>query len=109
MSPAATALAAIGRDDVARYVDNLFLVYILLIFASIVLSWVVTFRGSLPYNPALRAVVGFIEAATAPYLNLFRRFLPPIGAGGMALDLSPMIGLIVLFIVRALVVGAIEG
>ena len=46
----------------------------------------------MPYNPTLRAVLDFITETTDPYLNLFRRFLPPIGGGGFALDLSPIIG-----------------
>ena len=63
----------------------------------------------MPYNPALRAVLDFIVETTDPYLNLFRRFIPPIGGGGFALDLSPMIGIIVLFILRGLVVALIAG
>lgn len=99
--------AAIDRDDVASFVDNLFLVFIILIFAWIVMSWVISFRGSLPYNTPLRAVTGFVEETVTPYLNIFRRVIPPIGAGGMAIDLSPMIALILLFIVRDIVVGLI--
>lgn len=101
-------LAAIDRNDIAQYVDALFTVYIILIFARIVLSWVITFRGSLPYNPALRAVTGFIEQVVDPYLNLFRRFLPPIGGGRMAFDLSPIIAVILLFVLQAIVVGLIN-
>ena len=86
---------AIDRDDIADYVGALFLVYIILIFARILISFI----PRLPYNRALRAVVDFVTEATDPYLNIFRRFLPPIGGGGFALDLSPMIGIIVLFIV----------
>jgi YggT family protein len=101
-------IAAIDRNDIAQYVDSLFTVYIILIFARIVLSWVITFRGSLPYNPVLRAVTGFIEQVVDPYLNLFRRILPPIGGGRMAFDLSPIIAVILLLIVQAIVVGLIN-
>lgn len=101
--------AAIDRVDVANYVDNLFFVYMILIFARIVLSYVILFRGSLPYNRPTRAVTGFIETAVDPYLNLFRRILPPIGGSRMALDLSPIIGVIVLLVVGNIVVGLIEG
>lgn len=103
------SFAAIDRGDVASFVDNLFLVYIILIFAWIVMSWVISFRGSIPYNRPLRAVTGFVEQSVTPYLNIFRRILPPIGAGGMALDLSPMIALILLFLVQGIVVGLIAG
>ena len=95
---------AIDRTDVANYVSALFLVYLILIFARILLSWI----PRMPYNPVLSAVVNFIHEVTDPYLNLFRRVLPPVGGGGFALDLSPMIATFVLIIVWQIVVGAIR-
>ncbi len=97
--------SALNRGDVADYVSALFIVYVILIFARIVISFV----PRMPYQPWLRAVLDFITETTDPYLNFFRRFLPPIGGGGFALDLSPMIGLIVLFVAQAIVVGLIRG
>ena len=95
---------AVSRADIANYVDALFLVYMIIIFVRILLSWI----PRIPYNPVLSAVVNFVHEVTDPYLNLFRRVLPPVGGGGFALDLSPIIAIIVLIIVRAIVVGAIE-
>jgi uncharacterized protein YggT (Ycf19 family) len=95
---------AISRSDVASYVSALFLVYIILLFVRILLSWI----PRIPYNPTLSAIINFIHEVTDPYLNLFRRILPPVGGGGFALDLSPMIAIFVLFIVRAIVVSAIQ-
>lgn len=95
---------ALSRNDVADYVSALFVVYIILIFARIVLSFI----PRMPYRPWLRTAVDFVTETTDPYLNFFRRFLPPIGGGGFALDLSPMVGLIVLFFARAVVVGLIQ-
>jgi len=94
-------LAAIGRAEIADYVNALFLVYLILIFGRILLSWI----PRLPYNLYLRAVVGFIEETVDPYLNLFRRILPPIGM----FDFSPIIAVILLLLAQGLVVGAIEG
>ncbi len=96
---------ALNRGDVADYVSALFIVYVILIFARIVISFV----PRMPYRPWLRTVLDFITETTDPYLNFFRRFLPPVGGGGFALDLSPMIGLIVLFVLDAVVVGLIRG
>jgi len=96
---------ALDRGDVADYVGALFLVYVILIFARIVISFV----PRMPYRPWLRAVLDFITETTDPYLNFFRRFLPRFGGGGFALDLSPMVGLIVLFVAEAIVVGLIRG
>lgn len=98
-------ILALTRQDVADYVAALFLVYIILILIRVLLSWI----PRMPYNPTLRAVLDFITQTTDPYLNIFRRIIPPIGGGGFGLDLSPMIGLIVLFILRGLVVALIAG
>jgi YggT family protein len=96
---------ALSRGDLATYVNALFIVYIVLIFANILISYV----PRMPYNPYLRAVLDFITETTNPYLNFFRRFLPPVGGGGFALDLSPIIGIIVLFVAQTIVVGLIAG
>lgn len=98
-------IAAITRDDVADYVGALFLVYIILILIRVLMSWI----PRMPYNPVLRTVLDFVVETTDPYLNLFRRIIPPIGGGGFGLDLSPMIGIVVLYVLRALVVGLIAG
>ena len=99
-----TLVLGISRSDIASYVDALFLVYIILLFVRILLSWI----PRIPYNPTLSAVINFIHEVTDPYLNLFRRILPPVGGGGFALDLSPIIAIFLLFIVRAIVVSAIN-
>lgn len=103
-----SSLLALTRDDVATYVSALFTVYFILIIVRIILSWVQQFRP-LPYSMALRTVIGFIEESVDPYLNLFRRFIPPLRVGGAGLDLSPILAIIVLLIVESLVVGLIEG
>jgi YggT family protein len=100
-----TLLLAITRFDVADYVNALFLVYIILIFLNVLSSWI----PRMPYNRALRATLDFIKETTDPYLNFFRRFLPSLGGGGFALDLSPILGVILLFIVSGVVVRLIEG
>jgi YggT family protein len=97
-------LAAIGREEIADYVNALFLVYTIIIFARILLSWI----PRIPYNPILSAVIGFVQEVTDPYLRLFRRIIPPLGGGGFALDLSPIIAIIVLIIAQSIIVGAIR-
>jgi YggT family protein len=96
---------AISRSDVADYVSALFIIYIILIFARVLMSWI----PRIPRSATLRPVLDFVTDTTDPYLNIFRRILPPVGAGGMAIDLSPMVGIFVLFVLQVLVVGAIEG
>jgi YggT family protein len=103
MSP--QPLLALTRGDVADYVGALFLVYFVLIFVRILLSWI----PRMPYNRALRGFVDFVHETTDPYLNVFRRLLPPLGGGGMAIDISPILAIIVLLIAERIVVGLIAG
>jgi YggT family protein len=98
-------LLAITRNDVADYVSAVFLVYFVLIFLRILLSWI----PRMPYYPWLRATVDFIHQVVDPYLNIFRRFIPPLGGGGMAIDISPILAIVVLIIVRGVVVALIAG
>lgn len=95
---------AITRNDVADYLDTLLLIYMILIFVRILLSWI----PRIPYNRYLAAFLKFVSDVTDPYLNLFRRFLPPVRMGPGALDLSPIVAVFVLIILSTFVVGLIR-
>jgi YggT family protein len=96
---------ALSRSDVADYVQALFLVYFILIFANIVLSFI----PRMPFSLWSQAIINFIRETTDPYINIFRRIIRPIGGGPISIDLSPMLAIIVLFVLDAIVVGAILG
>jgi YggT family protein len=98
-------LAAINRVDIADYLSTLLTVYIVLIFIRILMSWFTR----IPYNRYLDAVIRFISEVTDPYLNIFRRILPPVRIGPGALDLSPIVGVLVLSIVGGIVINLIRG
>ena len=69
-------------------------VYALLIFAYILTSWV-----RLPYS--LAPVQRFLYDVCEPYLRIFRRLLPALGP----LDLSPIVGVVLLYVVAKVVVA----
>jgi YggT family protein len=96
---------AISRGDVADYVNTLVLVYLVLIFIRILMSWI----PRMPYNRYLAAFLKFVTDVTDPYLNIFRRILPPVRMGPGALDLSPIVATLVLILVSTIVVSAIRG
>ncbi len=96
---------ASARTEIAGYLQTLLYVYIVLIFIRILLSWI----PRIPYNPILNAVLKFVQDVTDPFLNIFRRFMPPLRVGPGALDLSPMIATFVLIIVGGLVVSLVHG
>lgn len=96
---------AVSRGDVAAYVNALFTVYIVLVFIRVLMSWI----PRIPESTVIQAVVGFVRETTDPYLNLFRRFLPPVGGGGFALDLSPVVGVLLLLVGQQIVVALVRG
>ena len=88
-----------AASSVRRFVDVFILVYILLLFAYILTSWI-----RLPYRPWLNRVQRFLYDVCDPYLRIFRRFLPPLGP----LDLSPMVGVVTLLIVQRILVSLLH-
>lgn len=77
-------------------IEVLFTVYTFLILVRILGSWFPQFAQS--------RIMGFVAACTDPYLNIFRKIIPPIGM----LDLSPMIALFALQILQWVVVAIIR-
>jgi YggT family protein len=100
-----TVLAAIDRTDVAQFLAALVTVYSLIIFAYVLLSLVFSFGVRMPYSRWSDAVMGFLRDVCEPYLSVFRRFIPMIGP----LDISPIVGLLVLQIVGNFVVNIVHG
>jgi YggT family protein len=96
---------AVTRTDIASYVNALLEVYILLIFVYILLNLLFSFGLRPPYWRWFDAAMNFLRDVCEPYLRIFRRFIPQIGM----LDISPMIAIIVLYVVGSLVVQAIQG
>ncbi len=91
---ASVAVLADVEPWIAQFVHVFLYVYIALIFAHILTTWV-----KLPYSSALGLVQRFLFDVCDPYLRLFRRFVPPFGP----LDLSPMVGMIVLVVIDRVV------
>ena len=104
MALAAFVIAAV-RDDIAGYVSAIVTVYTILIIAHILSSMFFAFGGRVPYARWSSAVLGFLRDVCEPYLGFFRRFIPPLGP----LDLSPVIGILLLQFVGRVVYSVIAG
>ena len=83
-------------SSVQRFVSVFFQVYILLILAYVLTSWI-----RMPY--ALHRVQRFLDDVCEPYIRIFRRILPSLGP----LDLSPIVAVITLVVAQRLLVGLI--
>lgn len=68
-------------------------IYLIIIFARILLSWF-----PLDPNGAMATVAGFLYTVTDPILGPLRRAIPPVRIGAAALDLSPIIVILVISI-----------
>jgi uncharacterized protein YggT (Ycf19 family) len=96
---AASILLADWVSSAQNFVQVFVWVYVLLIFAYVLMSWI-----RLPYSIWLSRIQRFLYDVCDPYLRLFRRILPPLGP----LDLSPMIAVIVLFIAGRVAVSLLD-
>jgi YggT family protein len=86
-------------DGVESFVLVFIYVYSLLILAYIITSWV-----RLPYSTWLNRIQRFLYDVCDPYLRLWRRVLPTFGP----LDLSPVVGVAFLFILRAVLINILD-
>jgi YggT family protein len=77
------------------FVQVFTLVYFLLIFIYILMSWI-----RMPYSIWVNRIQRFLYDVVEPYLRIFRRFIPPLGP----LDISPIVAIFVLWIVSGLVI-----
>ena len=96
---------ALTRVDIANYVGALFEVYILLILLYILLNLMFSFGLRIPYSRWSDAILGFLRDVCEPYLRVFRRLIPPIGQ----IDITPMIGILLLVILGRIITSAIAG
>ncbi len=72
--------------DLSFILCKLLQAYLVILFARIICSW-------FPIAPesGLASVYAFLHTLTEPVLGPLRRIIPPMGMGGMGLDLSPLI------------------
>ena len=92
-APAPIGVLSDTASSLQSFVSVFVGIYILLIFAWVILSWI-----RLPYSRTFAAVQQFLDEVCRPYLRLFRR-IPPLGP----IDLSPVIGVVVLLVAAELV------
>jgi uncharacterized protein YggT (Ycf19 family) len=99
-------ILASARTEVANYLSTAIDVYIVLIFAYIVMNLLFSAGIRPPYSRTSDRILGFLRDVCEPFIRIFRRLSPQIGP----LDLSPTLAIITLIIINALVVqGLIHG
>ena len=72
--------------------------YIWILIASAVLSWLVVFNVVNTRNPIVHSVGDFLYRVTEPVLRPIRGIMPNLGG----IDISPVILLLLIFFIRSL-------
>jgi YggT family protein len=78
-------------------IHTFFVAYTVLLFVRIVSSWFPAWQG---HN-----LIRFVSFYTDPYLNIFRRLLPPLGG---VLDISPILAFFVLRLIEMILLSLIS-
>jgi YggT family protein len=82
-----------------NFISYLITLYVYVVIASVILSWLMAFGVVNPYNPTVRAIWQALNAVTEPLLRPIRNMLPNLGA----IDLSPVVLLLACFFVQGLI------
>jgi len=78
-----------------QVIQVIFNFYIILIIVWAVFSWFDHSKG------ILNDIYNIIDKVVSPYIGLFKRFIPPMGG----FDISPMIAIIVLYVLQRLLLS----
>lgn len=86
-------------------IDTAITVYIWILIARVVLSWLISFNIVNQFNQGVRAVDNFCRVLTEPLLKPIRRYMPDLGG----LDVSPIVLLLGIEFVRIFLIRALTG
>jgi YggT family protein len=84
-----------------RFIDELLFIFLVLLFISAVLSWLVVFNVVNSRNPVVSTIGDMLYRLTEPFLKPIRRHVPNIGG----LDLSFLVLFILVWFLRDVVIG----
>jgi YggT family protein len=82
-------------------IDTVVSVYVWILIAQVVMSWLVSFNIVNPRQPFVRQVGMVLWRLTEPLLGPIRRLLPNMGG----IDISPIILILVLHFMRILIIN----
>jgi YggT family protein len=91
-----------SEDDMAPLIDFLAYViwlYVLVVFAMAIISWLVAFNVINMHNNFVRSLVDILYRLTEPALRPIRRWLPDLGG----IDISPIVLFLILMFIRNVV------
>lgn len=86
--------------DILVFISYLLTIYVWILIASAVMSWLIAFNVINPYNQVVRTIGEFLYRITEPVLRPIRNILPNLGG----IDISPVIVILVIFFIQSVVI-----
>ena len=90
-------------NALAQLIDAVFSIYIYVLIASALFSWLVAFKVVNTNNRFVFTVLNVLHRLTEPALRPIRRIIPNLGG----IDISPIILILILYFARDLIVDNI--
>jgi YggT family protein len=85
--------------ELLGFISSLITLYIYIVIASAVMSWLIAFNVVNPYNQFVRSIWQGLNALTEPVLRPIRRLMPDLGG----IDISPLVLIIICWFVQGVV------
>lgn len=85
--------------ELLRFVDYLLVLYIYVLVASVIFSWLIAFNVINLHNNFVRSVWQGLNALTEPLLRPIRNMMPDLGG----LDISPIVVLLGIEFIRRVI------
>jgi YggT family protein len=85
--------------ELLGFISSLITLYIYIIIAGAVMSWLIAFNVVNPYNQFVRSIWQALNALTEPLLRPIRRWMPDLGG----IDISPVVLILLCAFVQSVV------
>jgi YggT family protein len=87
--------------ELLSFINMVIQLYIWIIIAGAIMSWLIAFNVINPYNQFVRSLWMGFNALTEPLLRPIRRWMPDLGG----IDISPMILILICVFIQMVVLG----
>jgi YggT family protein len=85
--------------ELLSFISYLLTLYVYVLIASAVLSWLIAFNVINSRNPVVMTIGEFLYRITEPLLRPIRNMLPNLGG----IDISPVILILIIFFIQSVV------
>jgi YggT family protein len=90
--------------DLLSFISYLLSLYIYVLFAAVILSWLMAFNIVNPRNPVVGTVGQVLYRVTEPVLGPIRNLMPNLGG----IDISPLIVILLIYLLQSVIIPNLQ-